>query len=145
MKRRNFVNISAVTILGFAFLVANAIAQQKSLNEQLVGAWTLVSFEATEKDGTKWQDFGPNPKGILILDAAGRYAQVQGRPDRPKFKATEHVRRDTPAEDFGEAARAFDANFGTWSVNEADKTLTRRWEGALVPNAEGLETKLSVS
>jgi hypothetical protein len=47
---------------------------------------------------------------------------------------------DTPAAEFGEAARAFAANFGTWSVNEADKTPIRRFEGALVPNNEGIET-----
>ena len=66
-------------------------------------------------------------------------------PDRPKFKASENLRMDTPAAEFGEAARAFAANFGTWSVNETDKTLIRRFEGALIPNAEGQETKSSVS
>jgi len=69
MKRRNVLKIFAVTLLGFAVLASNAVAQQKSLKEQLVGAWTLVSFEVTNKDGTKQQDFSPNPKGILILDA----------------------------------------------------------------------------
>ena len=75
---------------------------------------------------------------------APRYALVQGRPDRPKFKAGNNVRVDTPAAEFGEAARAFAANFGTWSVNEADKTLIRRYEAALIPNAEGSETKVTV-
>jgi hypothetical protein len=37
------------------------------------------------------------------------------------------------------------ANFGTWSVNEADKTLTARVEGALNPGAEGSDAKFSVS
>src|SRR4051794_14929497 len=145
MKRSNILNISSVILLGFSILPANAVAQQKSLKEQLVGAWTLVSFEATGKDGTKWQDFGPNPKGVLILDAGSKYAQVQGRPDRPKFKSSENVRRDTPVAEFGEATRAVGANFGTWWVNETEKTLMRRLEGALVPNAEGQETKWSVS
>jgi hypothetical protein len=107
--------------------------------------WTLASNEVTAPNGTKRQDFGANPKGILILDAGGRYALVQGRPDRPKFTAGNNVRIDTPAAEFGEAARAFAANFGTWSVNEADKTLIRRYEAALIPNAEGSETKVTVS
>ena len=34
--------------------------------------------------------------------------------------------------------RTFTAEFGTWSVNEADKTLTYRHEGHLIPNAEGI-------
>ena len=37
------------------------------------------------------------------------------------------------------------ANYGTWSVNEADKTLTRRFESALRPNNEGTDLKDTVS
>jgi hypothetical protein len=139
MNWRNILSLSAITALGLALLPSNAVSQQKSLKEQLVGVWTLAP------NGTKRQDFGANPKGILILDAGGRYALVQGRPDRPKFTAGNNVRIDTPAAEFGEAARAFAANFGTWSVNEADKTLIRRYEAALIPNAEGSETKVTVS
>jgi hypothetical protein len=36
-------------------------------------------------------------------------------------------------------------NFGTWSVSENDKTVTRHYEGALLPNYEGTESKMSVS
>jgi len=43
------------------------------------------------------------------------------------------------------AAREFSANFGTWSVNEADKTLIRKYEIALIPNNDGMELKASVS
>jgi putative tryptophan/tyrosine transport system substrate-binding protein len=145
MNRRSAVGLVVTTALGLAFLPDSAISQQKSLKDQLIGAWTLVSSDTTAPNGTKRQDFGANPKGILILDASGRYALVQGRPDRPKFKASNNVRLETPAAEFGEAARAFVANFGTWFVNEAEKTLIRRYEGALIPNAEGAETKVSVT
>ena len=77
-------------------------------------------------------------------DASGRHAQVQGHPDRPKFKPSADFRLDTPAAEFGETAKGFLSNFGTWSVNEADKTLIRRYEAALIPNAEGSETKVTV-
>jgi len=145
MKRHNILNILTATLLGFAVLSANAAAQQKSLKEQLVGAWTLVSSEITDKDGTKQPDFGSNPKGVLIFDASGKYAQLLEQPGRSKFKARENLRRDTPAEEYGEAARGYAAAFGTWSVNEADKTLIRLIEGSLIPNAEGREVKASVS
>ena len=61
------------------------------------------------------------------------------KPDPPKFSVR------PPAAEFGASALRFAANFGTWSVNEADKTITRRAEGALNPNTEGTEAKLSVS
>jgi hypothetical protein len=145
MNRRSVVNLTAITALGLALLPGSAVAQQKTLREQLVGAWTLVSNDTTAKDGTKRQDFGANPKGILILDTSGRYTAAQERPDRPKFKASANVRLDTPAAEYGEAARAFAVNFGTWSVSEVDKTLIRHYDGALIPNNEGLDTKVSVS
>jgi len=131
--------------LGLALLPSTAAAQQKTLKEQLVGIWTLVSTDVTPPTGSKRQDFGANPRGILMLDAGGRYAQVWGRADRPKFKASGNLRLDTPAAEYGEAARAFVGNFGTWTVNEADKTLTQRYEAALIPNVEGTEAKVSVS
>jgi hypothetical protein len=37
------------------------------------------------------------------------------------------------------------ANFGTWSVNEADKTLTLHMVGALIPANEGKDLKLNIS
>jgi hypothetical protein len=145
MNRRHILSLSVVTALGLILLPSSAISQQKSLKEQLVGAWTLVSNDTIAPDGTKQQTFGANPKGILILDAGGRYASVTGRPDRAKFKATSNLRSAATVEEFAAAARGFGANFGTWSVNEADKTLTRKFEIALIPNNDTQETKASVS
>ena len=91
MNRGSIVSIFATTALGLALLPGSAGGQQKSLKEQLVGVWTLVSNENTLLDGTKRQLFGPDPRGILIIDASGRYAQIQVRPDRPKFKVNNRL------------------------------------------------------
>jgi hypothetical protein len=127
----------------------DALAQQKTLKEQLQGAWTLVSIDTIAADGTKRQSYGSNPKGVLILDSSGRYANVAGRPERPKFEATgsarSAARSEGTAEEFAAAAREFIANFGTWSINEADKTLIRKYEIALIPNNDRNETTASVS
>ena len=139
------LTFSVIAALGLALLPSQIVAQQGTLKQELVGTWMLVSADTTAPNGTKEQPFGANPKGILILDTSGRYTAAQERPDRPKFKASANVRLDTPAADYGEAARAFAVNFGTWSVSEADKTLIRHYECALIPNNEGLETKVSVS
>ena len=143
MNRRSVLSISAMTVLGLAVLPGIAVAQQTSLKEQLAGTWILVSTQTTAANGSKRYPYGVNPKGILILDASGRYAVVQGRPDRPKLKSA--LRLEATKEEFGAAAMDFAANFGTWSVNEADKVLIRRFEGALVPNNEGTEAKASIS
>ena len=39
----------------------------------------------------------------------------------------------------------FAANTGTWSVNETDKTLIRRYEAAVIPNNEGSEVKATIT
>jgi hypothetical protein len=140
MNRLSILSISVMTVLGLALVPSGAVAQQRSLKEQLVGTWTLVSLENTAPNGTKRQPLGANPKGILILDASGSYAELFGRPDRPKYKNPSQPTTEERA-----AAQAFAANFGAWSVSEADKTFTQRVEGALVPNNEGTDVKGSVT
>ena len=125
MIRRHTLSLSVITTL--ALLPAGALAQQKSLKEQLAGTWTLVSIDQTDKDGKKQQLFGPNPKGIQVLDASGKYSQIILRSDTAKFKANNRP-----------------ANFGTWSVDEASKTLIVRYEGSLFPNQAGTESKRTI-
>ena len=145
MKRRTTL-IMALLCLTVALPAGNAVGQQKTLKDQLVGAWTYVSTEFTSSDGTKRPSpFGANPKGLLILDASGRFADIEMRPDRPKFKGSPPYRETASAEVWGEAAKGIAVNFGTWSVDEASKTLIQHWEGALFPNNEGFETKNAIS
>jgi hypothetical protein len=144
MNRSVIIAISAISTLALG-LPSSALSQQKSLREQLVGSWMLVSNVTTGADNIKRELFGSNPNGILIVDAGGRYAAVQARPNRPKFKEGGNTRLEVAAAELGEAARGFAANFGTWTVNEADKTFTRRYEGALFPNVEGTTTNAAVS
>jgi hypothetical protein len=50
-----------------------------------------------------------------------------------------------PAEDYKAIAVGVIASFGTWSVDEARKTITLQVEGALFPNFEGSDLKGTVS
>jgi hypothetical protein len=79
-----------------------------------------------------------NSKGIIMFDAGGRYVEVNGDPSRPKFKS---AGRPTGEELAAATLGHFAANFGTWSANEADKTITRHYEIALRPNNEGTDLK----
>ncbi len=142
MNRRSVLSASAAMVFGLALLPGSAIAQQKTLKEQLVGSWTVVSCDSTSANGAK-QPYCANPNGILMLDAGGRYASVIAARGRPKLASGN--RAEVPAEQFKAAALGLVANFGTWSVNEADKTLTMHYEGALFPNVEGTEVKNTVS
>ena len=144
--------MSKFKIVGMMLLVAfaigitlpeDALAQQKTLKEQLVGTWTIVSSSNVSAEGTRRNLFGPNPKGILMIDANGRYVQMQVNPDRPKFKGK--TRFDgTPAENKA-VVQATAVHFGTWTINEADKSVIQHVEAHIYPNDDGRDTKLSIT
>jgi hypothetical protein len=142
MNRRSILRISAMTTLALALLPSNSIAQQKSLKEQLTGTWIVVSADATAADGKKEQLYGPNPKGILVFDASGQYAQIIVRPDIPKFKVNNRL-KGTPEENAA-AVQGSTATFGTWTVDEASKTINVRYAGSLLPNQAGTDSKRTV-
>jgi hypothetical protein len=147
MNRRNTLTLTAMALLCFAVALPadDAAAQQKSLKDQLVGIWTIVSLEVTPPDLPFFKYLSANPKGIMMIDAGGRYAWMAGRPDRPKFEGGgAPIRARTPDAEWGAASKAFDADFGTWSVNEADKIITWKREMSLIPNDVGTEGKESI-
>ena len=136
MKRLGILGLSAMLAAGLASSPGSAVAQQKSLKEQLVGTWILVSCDYKVADGTTFP-FCVNSSGSLSFDASGRYVVVIAARGRPKFTAG----RNSPADEFKAATRGLGANFGTWSANDADKIITRHVEGALEPNREGTDAK----
>jgi len=85
MNRRNVIAFSTTTVLGLSLLSSSTVAQQKSLKEQLVGTWTIVSAVDVQKDSTKVDRWGANPKGVLVFDANSHYVLVINRSDLPKF------------------------------------------------------------
>jgi hypothetical protein len=125
MNRRTVLAVTIVALSSAALSAGAAVAQQRSLKDQLVGTWMLVSDEVTPLNGTKRQI--ANPQGILMLDAGGRYATVLMRGDRPKYRSPG---APTTEEIAATVRDYFAGNFGTWSVSEADKTLTRHYDGA---------------
>jgi hypothetical protein len=138
MTPRTFLSLSAITALGFALLSGGAIGQTKSLKEHLTGTWTFVSSNAVRPDGTNYQR-GANPKGILLLEANGRFAQILLRSDVPKFKSNN--RSEGTAEENKAVVEGTTASFGTWSVDEGNKTLILQVDGNVFPNLAGTESK----
>jgi hypothetical protein len=140
MNQRSFLGVAAVLTLAVGLLPgSSALAQQKSLKEQLVGTWTFVSAADVQPDGTNVDRWGPNAKGMLIFDAGGRYMLMINRADLPKFTAN-RVDRGT-AEENQAVMKGMIATFGTYSVNDADKTVMTQVEGGSFPNLHGRSQK----
>jgi hypothetical protein len=137
-----FLSIAAIAAFSLTLLLGGAFAQQKSVKEQLVGTWVLVSYQSTAADGAKAPIFGAQPKGILMFDAGGHYAMVLNDPGRAKWKS--NVRTQLSSDEIAAAAKGLVAQFGTWSVDEAGAVLTRKVEGALSPNIPGTEQKPTI-
>jgi hypothetical protein len=139
MNRRSILNLSGITALGLIMSLNAALAQTKSIKDQLVGTWTLVSWEQANKDGTKQQDFGPNPKGVASFDASGRFFVMFARPDLPKIASTDRTKvtlQEAQAINLGSIAY-----FGTYTVDEPGKTLLFKIESSTYPNQLGTEAK----
>src|ERR1700687_5748924 len=135
MVWRGTLRVIAITILGLNLLPSDSLAQQKSLKDQLVGTWKFVSSTTKLPDGTS--AWGSNPRGLVIFTNNGWYSSQIMRSDRPKFTSKSRA-TGTPEENKAAAAGAI-ASFGTYSVNEADKSFTVRLEGSTYPNPEGTE------
>lgn len=141
MNRRNIISLSAITACGLALLPSSAVSQ--SLKDQLVGTWTLVSATQRTKEGVVSDRWGPNPRGRAVFEANGRYSFMIFRSDVPRF-ASNNLNQVTPAE--GKAAiQGMTANYGTWSIDEATKTLTTNIEAASAPNLNGGTQKRIIS
>ena len=135
MVRRSILGLCAASALALALLPGNAVAQQKTLKDQLVGTWVMVSNITTRADGTKADTFGPNVKAMAIYDGEGHVASVTTRSDLPKFASNN---RGTGTADENKAiVQGSIAYYGTYSVNEADKVLTVQIESATFPNWTG--------
>ena len=142
MDRRSNLGMAALVALALASLPSSAVGQQKSLKDQLVGTWTLVSWDQTNKDGTKFQRFGANPKGYNIFDASGRFFIMFARSDLPNI-ASKNPSTPTPEEAKAIVGGAI-GYFGTYTVNEADKSFTLNVEASSFPNQRASGQKRTI-
>ncbi len=136
---------TATLVVGLLLSASTGWAQQKgpTLKERLVGTWTFASSTETRKDGTKVDRWGAHPKGSLMFDANGRYMFIITRSDLPKF-AVNSATEGTADEDKA-VVKGVLFYFGTYTVNEADKTLVTHVEGSSFPNIVGTDQKRSIT
>jgi hypothetical protein len=113
----------------------------QSLKQQIVGTWQVQSA-TVDQNGKKVQPFGPHPTGYWIFTAGGNFVSDIVRPDLPKFASNNRMKgtiRENRA--VVQGSLSF---FGTYTVNDADHSLTVRYVGSSFPNWMGTEQKRSV-
>jgi Lipocalin-like domain len=135
MNRRSLISMSVMTAVGFAVAAGSAAGAPAIDKRQLVGTWVLVSNTPTSPNA---RTFGPND-GVAIFEANGRFALSLVRSDLPKIASNN---RDTGTPDENKAiVQGSIAYFGTYSVSEADDTVTLHIERSSFPNWNGTDQK----
>ena len=130
------ISRTIAALLGLVLSAGAAAAQPAaSLTDQIVGTWNFVVAEVTAPDGNKSYPFGETPKGILIFTADGRFAQIHVAGDVPRIASNNRMTA-TP-EEYAAIMRRSLTVFGTYTVDEANKTVTYNIVSASFPNWEG--------
>jgi hypothetical protein len=133
MNKRRFIGTAGAVALGLALASSGAHAQQKTIKEQLVGSWTFVSSI----------DWGKNARGRVVFEPDGHFMFMIFRSDIPKFSGK--TSSDGTPEQNKAAISGMIASFGTWSVDEATKTIITNIEASSYPNLNGGTQKRIVS
>jgi hypothetical protein len=105
MNRREILCLAAITLSGTVLLIGSAVSQQRTLKDQLVGNWSFVSGSIEGKDGKKTAPWGTDPIGTLTFTNDGHFTLINERPTAQRYN-------------------------GTYTVDDAKKTLSRRYEGS---------------
>jgi Lipocalin-like domain len=104
-----------------------------SLKQQAVGTWKLMSVFV---DGPhKVEPYGPSPAGMMFVDAGGNFSVSIVRAGIPKFESKNRT-TGTDAENKA-AVQGSLAYFGTYTINDADSSITVTIESSNYPNFEG--------
>lgn len=140
MDRRIILTFGAAAGLGLVSRAATA--QQQTLKEQIVGVWTLVSWVQTRSDGTKNYRFGNNPQGVNMFSPNGRFSIIIVQADLPKISWNDPMK---PTADEAQAiVRGSIAYYGTYSIDEATKTLNLQLDGTTLTNQLGIPQKRNI-
>jgi Lipocalin-like domain len=123
-----------ITLAALALALLNTATAQ-NLQNQLIGTWDFVVAQVKAPDGKISFPFGQTPKGILIFTPDGRFAQVHVASDVPKIASNNRL-TGTP-EEYAEIMRRSISVFGTYTVDDAKKTVTYHIVSASFPNWQG--------
>ena len=100
------------------FILTSGVAsqpQQKSAKELITGHWSLMIADNVRGEGDNVPGFGPLPKGAATFGVDGRYSfEVMPSTGSQPINAS-----------------------GTYSLDEAGKTLTLKVEESSIPNWKG--------
>jgi Lipocalin-like domain len=137
------LSAAVLALASLAGHLGQATDQPKTLQDQVIGTWAYVSVDIVRPDGSRLPLFGPHPSGLAIFDRSGHYLLLTARSELPKF-ASNNRATGTDAENRAVVEGSI-AHFGTYAVNEADKTITFAITTSTFPNWNGARQKRPIT
>lgn len=131
--------LTASALIFGVFLPREEVVAQTA--KDLVGTWTPVAIYTERKNDIKFETFGPKPRGVLTFGSDGRFSLQWMRSDLPKFASNDR-QKGTPEENKAIVQGSL-SYFGTYTVDEAAKTMVLHVEGCSFPNWNGQDQKRS--
>jgi lipocalin-like protein len=136
---KKIISLAAATIvvvLGVFMPLLNAVAQ--TANEQFTGSSWRLSSGTVERDGKKVR-LVPRLQGFLMFDATDHFLIVITRLGSPR-SASNNGQGRTPWNGQATLQRSI-ACFGTYSISQADHTISAHIEGSTFPKWTGTDQK----
>jgi Lipocalin-like domain len=132
MRAAGVCLVTGLVLLAGGLRAGAAAAQTRSLTDQVVGTWALVSFDSFNAAGAKVPSMeGTDIKGLLVLTRDGRLS-VQIISAFPKLASKDRLK--TSAAEEKAVAHGVLSFFGTYTVSEAKKRINFRIERSSYPN-----------
>ena len=122
-------------VCGVVLASADRPAAQ-SVRQQFVGTWRLVLYEQIDGKGQVTYPRGRQPRGLIIYDATGHMAAQLMNDERPKDASA-----NASPDEVRAALRTYTAYFGTYTIDERDKSVTHHREGDVNPQGVGVDAK----
>ena len=139
------MTLSALAIVALLVSVPGSAsaAQKAPLKQQITGTWTLVSNATMRPDGTKYEPFGGNTKGMMILDRGGHIVLVLTGDARRKFASNNRM-EGSPEENKAQA-QGSNSFYGRYSVDEKAHALVIHIDACSFANWDGTDQTRPVS
>lgn len=103
----------------------------KEIGKNIVGTWSLVSWEAVDESGNREDAFGKNPTGILMYDTFGYMNAQLMKSERTNFSSD--VLHEGSSDEIVAAYKSYACYYGKYEEVEPGKYI-HEVEGSLFPN-----------
>lgn len=127
MERREFIALLGCVAAAMPSPAGAGAPQSAQRHaERLSGTWSFVSSIDTRIDGSTFNRWGPDTRGILMIDGTGHFSQIIVGSESRMF-----------------GAKTFCA-FGSYTVDEAGKTFITEIKGSSVARLVGTTQRRAI-